>query len=135
MVDGTRKLDDDTNGSVTIGDHTVRRMAFGAMRVSGARNAAGVRDRDEAIRLYRRVYERGVNFIDVANIYGYGECEEILAEALHPYPDDLLVGTKAGFAFIPTRRTSSPGRQRSRSSPTSPRRASCRRSRSRWPGC
>ena len=97
MVDGARKLNDDTNGSVTIGDHTVRRMAFGAMRVSGARNTAGVRDRDEAIRLYRRVYERGVNFIDVANIYGYGECEEILAEALHPYPDDLLVGTKAGF--------------------------------------
>ena len=97
MVDGARKLNDDTNGSVTIGDHTVRRMAFGAMRVSGARNTAGVRDRDEAIRLYRWVYERGVNFIDVANIYGYGECEEILAEALHPYPDDLLVGTKAGF--------------------------------------
>ena len=97
MVDGARTLDDDTNGIVAIGGHTARRMAFGAMRVSGARNAAGVRDRDEAIRLYRRVYERGVNFIDVANIYGYGECEEILAEALHPYPDDLLIGTKAGF--------------------------------------
>jgi aryl-alcohol dehydrogenase-like predicted oxidoreductase len=38
-----------------------------------------------------------VNFFDVANIYGYGECEEILAEALHPYPEDLLIGTKAGF--------------------------------------
>jgi aryl-alcohol dehydrogenase-like predicted oxidoreductase len=38
-----------------------------------------------------------VNFIDVANIYGYGECEEILKEALHPYPADLLIGTKAGF--------------------------------------
>jgi pyridoxine 4-dehydrogenase len=49
------------------------------------------------VRLYRRVYERGVNFIDVANIYGYGECEEILAEALHPYPSELLIGTKAGF--------------------------------------
>jgi aryl-alcohol dehydrogenase-like predicted oxidoreductase len=92
-----RNLEDDTNGTVTIGDRTVRRMAFGAMRVSGARNTSGVRDRDEAIRLYRRVYERGVNFIDVANIYGYGESEEILAEALHPYPDDLLIGTKAGF--------------------------------------
>ena len=90
-------LDDSTSGTFTIGDHTVRRMAFGAMRVSGARNAEGVRDRDEATRLYRRVYERGINFIDVANIYGYGECEEILAEALHPYPDDLLIGTKAGF--------------------------------------
>ena len=58
---------------------------------------AGQRSREEARGIYRRVYERGVNFIDVANIYGYGECEEILAEALHPYPDDLLIGTKAGF--------------------------------------
>ncbi len=92
-----RVLADDTSGTVTIGDHSVRRMAFGAMRVSGARNAEGVRDRDEAARLYRRVVDRGVNFLDVANIYGYGECEEILAEALAPYPSDLLVGTKAGF--------------------------------------
>jgi pyridoxine 4-dehydrogenase len=92
-----RILDDSTSGTFTIGDHTVRRLAFGAMRVSGARNAEGVRDRDEATQLYRRVYDRGVNFFDVANIYGYGECEEILAEALHPYPDDLLIGTKAGF--------------------------------------
>src|SRR5581483_9114022 len=75
----------------------IRRLGFGAMRVSAARNAAGARDREEARRLYRTVYELGVNFIDVANIYGYGECEEILAEALSPYPADLLVGTKAGF--------------------------------------
>ncbi len=95
MID--RVLADDTVGTVTIGDHAVRRMAFGAMRVSGARNAEGVRDRDEAKRLYRRVVDRGVNFLDVANIYGFGECEEILAEALAPYPSDLLVGTKAGF--------------------------------------
>jgi aryl-alcohol dehydrogenase-like predicted oxidoreductase len=90
-------LDDAATGTIEIGGATVRRLGFGAMRVSGARNSDGVRDRDEAIRLYRRVYERGVNFIDVANIYGYGECEEILAAALHPYPDDLLIGTKAGF--------------------------------------
>jgi pyridoxine 4-dehydrogenase len=90
-------LADDSVGTITIGDHTVRRLAFGAMRVSGARNAEGVRDRDEAAKLYRRVVDRGVNFLDVANIYGYGECEEILAEALHPYPSDLLIGTKAGF--------------------------------------
>ncbi len=93
----TVKLDDHVVGTVTIGDHTVRRLGFGAMRVSGARNAEGVRDRQEAIRLYRAVYDGGVNFIDTANIYGYGESEEILAEALHPYPDDLLVTTKAGF--------------------------------------
>jgi pyridoxine 4-dehydrogenase len=90
-------LEDGTVGTVELAGMTVRRLAFGAMRASGARNADGVRDRAEAIALYRRVYERGVNFIDVANIYGYGECEEILAEALHPYPEDLLIGTKAGF--------------------------------------
>jgi aryl-alcohol dehydrogenase-like predicted oxidoreductase len=67
------------------------------MRVSGARNAAGVRDRAEAVKIYRRAYERGINFIDTANIYGYGESEEILAEALYPYPCDLVIGTKAGF--------------------------------------
>ena len=95
--DPARPLDDATVGTLAIGGATVRRLGFGAMRASGARNAEGLRDRDEAVRLYRRVYERGVNFIDVANIYGYGECEEILAEALHPYPADLLIGTKAGF--------------------------------------
>ncbi|HUZ10342.1 MAG TPA: aldo/keto reductase [Acidimicrobiales bacterium] len=95
--DHARSLEDDTVGTIAVGGATVRRLGFGAMRVSGARNAQGVRDRDEAVRLYRRVYERGVNFIDVANIYGYGECEEILAEALYPYPADLLIGTKAGF--------------------------------------
>jgi aryl-alcohol dehydrogenase-like predicted oxidoreductase len=90
-------LDDSTVGVIRIGDQQVRRLAFGAMRVSGARNAEGVRDREEARRLYRAVQERGVNFIDTANIYGYGESEEILREALAPYPKDLLIGTKAGF--------------------------------------
>ena len=90
-------LRDETAGTVELASKRVRRLGFGAMRVSGARNAEGVRDRAEAVALYRRAYERGVNFIDVANIYGYGECEEILPEALHPYPDDLLIGTKAGF--------------------------------------
>ena len=67
------------------------------MRISGARNVEGVRDRDEARRLVRQVVDLGVNLIDTANIYGYGQSEEIIAEALHPYPADLLVTTKAGF--------------------------------------
>jgi pyridoxine 4-dehydrogenase len=92
-----RTLDDATVGTITMGDLTVRRLGFGAMRISSARNAAGEFDREEAVKLSRRVYERGVNFIDVANIYGYGECESILAEALHPYPEDLVIATKAGF--------------------------------------
>lgn len=91
-------LEDDTVGTVQLGGSRVRRLGFGAMRISGARNAEGVRDREQARRLVRAVYDRGVRFFDAANIYGYGECEEILAEALHPYPADLLIGTKAGFA-------------------------------------
>jgi aryl-alcohol dehydrogenase-like predicted oxidoreductase len=91
-------LNDDTVGTFTIGgDLTVRRLGFGAMRISGARNAEGARDRDEARKLVRRVVDRGVNFIDTANIYGYGESEQIIAEALHPYPADLVITTKAGY--------------------------------------
>ena len=91
----------------------MRRLGFGAMRISGARNAEGVRDRDTASELVRRVVDRGVNFIDTANIYGYGESEEIIAEALHPYPADLVITTKAGYrpgkilpghVTLPTRR-------------------------------
>jgi pyridoxine 4-dehydrogenase len=92
-----RAMDDSTVGTIALAGKEVRRLGFGAMRVSAARNAEGKRDREEAAKIYRTVYDGGVNFIDVANIYGYGECEEILAEALHPYPDDLLIGTKAGF--------------------------------------
>jgi pyridoxine 4-dehydrogenase len=92
-----RRLDDTSVGTVDLAGVGVRRLGFGAMRVSGARNGEGQRDRQEAIALCRRVYDRGVNFVDAANIYGYGECEEILKQAFYPYPADLLVATKAGF--------------------------------------
>jgi pyridoxine 4-dehydrogenase len=93
----TRTLTDTTVGTVVVGDLTVRRLGFGAMRISSARNAEGKRDRREAVQLCRRAYERGVRFFDTADIYGLGESEEIIAEALHPYPDDLVIATKAGF--------------------------------------
>ncbi len=92
-----RRLDDASVGTVNLAGVDVRRLGFGAMRVSGARNDKGERDRHEAIALCRGVYDRGVNFIDAANIYGYGECEEILRHAFYPYPADLLIATKAGF--------------------------------------
>ena len=93
-----RVLDDTTIGTITIGgDLTVRRLGFGAMRISGARNAEGIRDRDVARALVRRVVERGINFIDTADIYGYGQSEEIIGEALAPYRDDLVIATKAGY--------------------------------------
>ncbi|TQM11249.1 aldo/keto reductase [Pseudonocardia kunmingensis] len=93
---GSHRLTDEV-GTVRIGDRDVRRLGFGAMRISGARTPDGVRDRATAIALVRGVHDHGMRFLDAANIYGYGECEEIIAEALHPYPDDLLIGTKAGF--------------------------------------
>ena len=92
-----RTLEDTTVGTLPIGDLPVRRLGFGAMRISSARNAEGKRDRGEAVRLCRQAYERGVRFFDTADIYGLGESEEIIAEALHPYPDDLVIGTKAGY--------------------------------------
>jgi len=92
-----RTLEDGLVGTVAIGDRRVRRLGFGAMRVSGARTAEGVRDRALAVELVRGVVARGVQFLDSANVYGYGQSEEIIAEALAPYPDDVLVSTKAGF--------------------------------------
>jgi pyridoxine 4-dehydrogenase len=93
----TRTLDDATTGTVLLGDTVVRRLGFGAMRISGALNSDGVRDREVARSLVRRVVERGVNLIDTANIYGYGQSEEIIAEALKPYRQDLCIATKAGY--------------------------------------
>jgi pyridoxine 4-dehydrogenase len=90
-------LTDSTVGTVDIGDITIRRLGFGAMRISGARNRDGIRDRDVARALVRRAVERGITFIDTADIYGYGQSEEIIAEALRPYGHELLIGTKAGF--------------------------------------
>jgi predicted aldo/keto reductase-like oxidoreductase len=62
-----RTLDDTSAGTIALAGKSVRRLGFGAMRVSAARNAEGRRDRAEAVKLYRRVYERGVNFIDVCS--------------------------------------------------------------------
>jgi pyridoxine 4-dehydrogenase len=90
-------LDGSTAGTLDIADWTIRRLGFGAMRISGARNSKGVRDREMAKALVRRAVDRGINLIDTANIYGYGQSEEIIAEAIHPYPADLLITTKAGF--------------------------------------
>jgi aryl-alcohol dehydrogenase-like predicted oxidoreductase len=96
-MNAARVLDDAATGTVSLGDLAPRRLGFGAMRISGARTADGVRDRDLARRLCRRAYERGITLFDTADIYGYGESEEIIAEALHPYPNDLVIATKAGF--------------------------------------
>jgi pyridoxine 4-dehydrogenase len=79
------------------GDLTVNRLGFGAMRITGKGVWGPPKDRDEATRVLRRAVELGINFIDTADSYGPEVSEEIIAEALHPYPAGLLIATKAGF--------------------------------------
>ena len=73
------------------GELEVRRLGFGAMRI--------VSDREEGVRVVRRAVELGVTLIDTADIYGGGVSEEVIAEALHPYPDGLVIATKGGLGW------------------------------------
>jgi aryl-alcohol dehydrogenase-like predicted oxidoreductase len=73
------------------GELDVRRLGFGAMRI--------VDDPDEGRRVLRRAVELGVNLIDTADIYGAGRSEELIAEALHPYPEGLVIATKGGLGY------------------------------------
>src|SRR3954470_18700947 len=85
------------SGTFQLGDLEVRRMGFGAMRITGQGIWGPPADHDEAIRVLRRAYELGVNLIDTADSYGPEVSENLLAEALHPYPDDLVIATKGGL--------------------------------------
>jgi aryl-alcohol dehydrogenase-like predicted oxidoreductase len=85
-------------GELTLGgDMTVRRLGFGAMRITGKGIWGDPPDRDAAIGVVRRAVELGVNLIDTADSYGPAVSEELIAEALYPYPDDVVVATKGGL--------------------------------------
>ena len=85
------------SGTLTIGDDlTVNRLGFGAMRITGKGIWGEPRDRDEALRVLRRLPELGVNFIDTADSYGPYISEDLIREALHPY-DGLVIATKGGL--------------------------------------
>ena len=84
-------------GTIALGDLTVNRMGYGAMRITGKGVWGPPADRAEAVRVLRRAVELGVNFIDTADSYGPNVSEEIIAEALHPYPEGLVIATKGGF--------------------------------------
>jgi aryl-alcohol dehydrogenase-like predicted oxidoreductase len=85
-------------GTVTIGgDLKVNRLGFGAMRITGDGIWGPPRDADEARRVLRRAVELDVQFIDTADSYGPDVSEELIAEALHPYPEDLVIATKGGL--------------------------------------
>lgn len=96
-----------TTGELLIGRRSVRRLGFGAMRLPTEPQEA----RENAVAVARRAVELGVGLIDTAHLYGWGANEELLAEALHPYPDDLLIATKIGVApATPTREADYDGR-------------------------
>jgi aryl-alcohol dehydrogenase-like predicted oxidoreductase len=85
-------------GTIDVGgDLTVNRMGFGAMRITGRGIWGEPPDRDEAKAVLRRAVELGVNFIDTADSYGPDVSETLIAEALWPYPDDLVLATKGGL--------------------------------------
>lgn len=85
-------------GTILLGgDLPVNRMGFGAMRITGKGTWGAPPSHDEAIRVLRRAVELGVDFIDTANSYGPHVSEELIAEALHPYPEGLVIATKGGF--------------------------------------
>src|SRR5580658_5058686 len=79
------------------GELRITRLGFGAMRITGDGVWGEPANRAEAVRVLRRAVELGINFIDTADSYGPGVSEEIIAEALHPYPAGLVIATKGGF--------------------------------------
>lgn len=79
------------------GDLPVARLGFGAMRVTGEGVWGPPDDREEALRVLRRAVELGVTLIDTADSYGPNVSEELIAAALHPYPDELVIATKGGL--------------------------------------
>ena len=85
-------------GTIDIGgDLTVNRMGFGAMRITGSGVWGAPPDWDKAKATVRKAVDLGVNFIDTADSYGPEVSEELLAAALYPYPDDLVIATKGGM--------------------------------------
>jgi pyridoxine 4-dehydrogenase len=79
------------------GDLPIVRLGYGSMQIPGPGVWGEPRDHDEVIRVLRRAIELGVTFIDTADSYGPGVSERVIHEALHPYPDDLVIATKAGL--------------------------------------
>ena len=85
-------------GSVSLGDElSVNRIGFGAMRLTGEGIWGPPRDRNKALAVLRRATDLGVNFIDTADSYGPNVSEEVIAEALFPYPKGLVIATKGGW--------------------------------------
>ncbi|MEU4829709.1 aldo/keto reductase [Streptosporangium sp. NPDC023615] len=88
----------EASGTFAIGgDLVVNRLGYGSMQLTGEGVWGEPRDPEEAVRVLRRAVELGVNLIDTADSYGPFVAERLIRKALHPYPDDLVIATKAGF--------------------------------------
>ncbi len=86
------------SGTFSIGgDLQVNRLGFGSMQLTGRGVWGDPSDPDEAVRVLRRAVELGINLIDTADSYGPVVAEQLIRRALHPYPDDLVIATKAGL--------------------------------------
>src|SRR6202789_2069737 len=81
----------------TYANQTINRLGYGAMRITGPGIRDYPADRVECLAVLRRAVELGVNFIDTADSYGPYVSEELIAEALFPYPKDLVIATKGGW--------------------------------------
>ena len=98
MIDQNTRPNAATAGTFAIGgDLDVNRLGFGAMRITGPGIWGEPEDPEEARAVLRRVVELGINFIDTADSYGPEVSERLIAEALHPYPEGLVIATKGGF--------------------------------------
>ncbi|UPZ27966.1 oxidoreductase [Streptomyces sp. LRE541] len=94
MTDVTGTL---SGGTLTLADDlTLTRMGYGAMQLAGPNAFGPPKDRDEAVAVLREAVERGITHIDTSDFYGPFVVNEIIKEALHPYPDDLRIVTKVG---------------------------------------
>lgn len=91
-------------GTIALGDLTVNRLGFGAMRLCGDSAWGRPKDRDHVNRVLQRAIELGVNFIDTADSYGPEVNESLISQALYPYPSDLVIATKGGL-LRPDRRS------------------------------
>src|ERR1700753_2884289 len=84
------------SGTFALGDRTVKRLGYGAMQLAGPGVFGPPKDRNAALAVVREGVARGVNHIDTSDFYGPHVTNELIREALHPYPDDLVIVTKIG---------------------------------------
>ncbi len=89
------------SGSYALGDRPVNRLGYGAMQLAGPHVMGPPADRDAAVAVLRRAVELGVDHIDTSDYYGPHVTNEIIREALHPYPDELTIVTKVGARRTP----------------------------------